>query len=147
MTRGRPTSQKASTPVTEEARLVDLLRQAEGYAYALAHGCDLGGQPDRAYGFVALAERLRNTASDANDLACPIEPHSIAPPLSLKARAYSLRRLLRGTASQHPSDLAPWLRGKQPSDLLQICIGYQLKTFAVVDNPPLSDEDRVSVCA
>jgi hypothetical protein len=93
----RPTSQTASTAsVTEEAKLVGLLRQAERHAYALAHGYDVGGQPDRAYGFVALAERLCDTASEISALAGPIEPRSDAPALSLRSRAFALRRLLRG---------------------------------------------------
>jgi hypothetical protein len=34
-----------SNPVpSQEAGLLDLLRKAEGYTYALAHGYDIGGQ-------------------------------------------------------------------------------------------------------
>ena len=40
-----PTGQRDSKPVpSQEDRLLDLLRKAEGYAYALAHGYDIGGQ-------------------------------------------------------------------------------------------------------
>ena len=50
-----PTVQRDSNPVpSQEDRLRDLLRKAEGYAYALAHGYDIGGQTERAYGLVAL---------------------------------------------------------------------------------------------
>ena len=57
-----PTVQRDSNPVpSQEDRLLDLLRKAEGYAYALAHGYDIGGQTERAYGLVALGERIRDT--------------------------------------------------------------------------------------
>ena len=94
--------------------LLDLLRKAEGYAYALAHGYDIGGQKERAYGLVALGERIRDTATDVSDLARP-EPHSVGPTLGLRWRAFSLRRLLRGTAWQGPSvaPLVPKLAGEQ----------------------------------
>ena len=37
--------ERDSNPVpSQEAGLLDLLRKAEGYAYALAHGYDIGGQ-------------------------------------------------------------------------------------------------------
>ena len=98
-----PTGQRDSKPVpSQEDRLLDLLRKAEGYAYALAHGYDIGGQTQRAYGLVALGERIRDTATDVSDLARP-EPHSVGPTLGLRWRAFSLRRLLRGTAWQGPS--------------------------------------------
>jgi hypothetical protein len=96
-----PTGQRDSTPVpSQEDRLLELLRKAEGYAYALAHGYDIGGHPNRAYGLVALGERIRDTATDVSNLARPIEPHSAAPLHGLRSRAYSLRQLLRGTAWQ-----------------------------------------------
>ena len=111
-----PTVQRDSNPVpSQEDRLLELLRKAEGYAYALAHGYDIGGQPNRAYGLVALGERIRDTATDVSDLARPIEPHSVGPLLGLRSRAYSLRQLLRGTAWQGPSvvPLVPRLAGEQ----------------------------------
>jgi hypothetical protein len=111
-----PTGQRDSSPVpSQEDRLLDLLRKAEGYAYALAHGYDIGGHPDRAYRLVALGERLRDTATDVSDLARPIEPYSAAPPHGLRSRAFSLRQLLRGTASQGPTaaPLVPRLAGEQ----------------------------------
>ena len=38
-------SGESSNPVpSQEAGLLDLLRKAEGYAYALAHGYDIGSQ-------------------------------------------------------------------------------------------------------
>ena len=89
--------------VPQEETLLGILRQAENHAYALAHSYDIGGQPDRAYGFVALGERLRETAIDVSGLVRPLEPHSITPVLGLRSRAFSLRRLLRGTAWQGPS--------------------------------------------
>ena len=91
--RADPTVQRDSNPVpSQEDRLLDLLRKAEGYAYALAHGYDIGGQTERAYGLVALGERIRDTATDVSDLARPVEPHSVGPALSLRWRAFSLRR-------------------------------------------------------
>ena len=100
---------------SQEDRLLELLRKAEGYAYALAHGYDIGGHPNRAYGLVALGERIRDTATDVSNLARPIEPHSAAPLHGLRSRAYSLRQLLRGTAWQGPSvaPLVPRLAGEQ----------------------------------
>ena len=96
--------ERDSNPVpSQEDRLLDLLRKAEGYAYALAHGYDIGGHTDRAYGLVALGERIRDTATDVSDLARPVEPHSVGPAHGLRWRAFSLRRLLRGTAWQGPS--------------------------------------------
>jgi hypothetical protein len=138
-----------STPVTEEARLAGLLRQAECYAYALAHGYDVGGEPHRAYGFVALAERLRDTALEVSDLARPTEPESIAPAFGLRSRASSLRGLLRGATWQGQGvvPLMPRPGYAHLCDLSQVCIGYQLKTLATVDRSSLSEEDRVSVYA
>ena len=112
-----PTRQRHSNPAaSQEERLLDLLRQGEGCAYALAHSYDIGGQPDRAYAFVALGERLHNIAADVSDLARPLEPHSVGPVLGLRSRAFSLRRLLRGTAWQEPgvSPLVPRLADEQP---------------------------------
>jgi hypothetical protein len=111
--------------VSQEERLFGLLRQAEGYAYALAHSYDIGGQPDRAYAFVALGDRLHNAAADVSDLARPLKPHIAAPVLGLRSRAFSLRSLLRGTAWREPgvSPLVPvgrraafndWFRGTDP---------------------------------
>jgi hypothetical protein len=117
MTYKRPTRLRDSKPIaSQEERLLGLLRQAEGYAYVLAHSYDIGGQPDRAYGFVALGERLRETATDVSVLARPVEPQSVAPVLGLRSRAFSLRRLSRGIAWQGPSvaPLVPRLDGEQP---------------------------------
>jgi hypothetical protein len=103
--------------VSQEESLFGLLRQAEGYAYALAHGYDIRGQPDRAYAFVALGERLHNAAGDVSDLARPLEPHIAAPVLGLRSRALSLRRLLRETAWEGPGvvPFVPWLADERPS--------------------------------
>ena len=84
-------------------------RKAEGYPYALAHGYDIGGHTERAYGLVALGERIRDTATDVSQMTRPVEPHSVAPALGLRWRAVSLRQLLRGTAWQGPS-VAPLVR-------------------------------------
>ena len=66
-----------SNPVpSQEAGLLDLLRKAEGDAYALAHGYDIGGQTERACGLVA---RICDTATDASGLARPAEPHGVPP--------------------------------------------------------------------
>ena len=111
-----PTGQRDSKPVpSQEDRLLDLLRKAEGYAYALAHGYDIGGQTEQAYALVALGERLRDTATDVSDLARPIEPHIAAPLHGLRSRAFSLRQLLRGTAWKGPTaaPLVPRLAGEQ----------------------------------
>ena len=79
MTYRPPTRQRDSNPAqSQEDGLLDLLRKAEGYAYALAHGYDIGGHTDRAYALVALGERIRDTATDVSDLARPVEPHSVA---------------------------------------------------------------------
>ena len=50
----------------------------------------------------------------SDPLARP-EPHSVGPTLGLRWRAFSLRRLLRGTAWQGPSvaRLVPKLAGEQ----------------------------------
>ena len=95
----RQREREDSKPVpSQEDRLLELLRKAEGYAYALAHSYDIGGHPDQVYRLVALGEQIRVAASDVSDLARPIEPHSAAPLHGLRSRAFSLRRLLRGTA-------------------------------------------------
>jgi hypothetical protein len=117
MTYRPPPSQRDSNPAaSQEEILLGLIRQAEGYAYVLAHSYDIGGRPDRAYGLVALGERLRETATDVSILARPVEPHrSCLEPLGLRSRAFSLRILLRGTASQSPSvaPLVPRLGGER----------------------------------
>jgi hypothetical protein len=64
MTYRPPTRQRAQS---QEDRLLDLLRKAESYANALAHGYDIGGHPDRAYELVALGERIRDTATDVSE--------------------------------------------------------------------------------
>jgi hypothetical protein len=116
-----PTGERDSKPVpSQEDRLLELLRKAEGYAYALAHGYDIGGHPDRAYRLVALGEQIRDAATDVSDLARPIEPHSAAPLHGLRFRAFSLRRLLRGTAWQSPS-VAP-LVPEQPKGTIQSAV-------------------------
>lgn len=117
MTYRPATRHRESKPAaSQEDRLLDLLRQGEGFAYALAHGYDVGGQPDRAYALVALGERLHNAAADVRNLTRPLEPHSVGPTLGLRARAFSLRKLLRGTAWQGPgvAPLVPRLADKQP---------------------------------
>ena len=89
-----PTGQRDSMPVpSQEDRLLELLRKAEGYAYALAHGYDIGGHPDRAYGLVALGERIRDTATDVSDLARP-EPHSEGPTLRSEVEGLFLAKAL-----------------------------------------------------
>ena len=94
MTHRPPTKQRDSNPVPlQEDRLLDLLRKAEGCAYALAHDYDIGGHPDRAYGLVALGERIRDTATDVSDLARPIEPHSAAPLHGLRSTDRRRHRL------------------------------------------------------
>ena len=111
-----PTRQRDGNPVpSQEDGLLDLLRKAEGYAYALAHSYDIGGHTERAYGLVALGERIRDTATDVSSLARPAEPHGVPPAIGLRWRAFSLRRLLRGTAWQGPSvaPLVPKLAGEQ----------------------------------
>ena len=110
-----PTGQSDSKPVpSQEDRLLDLLRKAEVNAYALAHGYDIGGHPDRA--FVALGERIRDTATDVSDLARPIEPHSAAPLYGLRSRAFSLRRLLRGPPGRVSAWRLPRLTGDASSE-------------------------------
>ena len=52
-----PAGQRRKPVPSQEDRLLELLRKAEGYAYALAHGDDIGGHPDRAYRLVALESR------------------------------------------------------------------------------------------
>jgi hypothetical protein len=99
--------------VSQEERLFRLLCQAERYAYSLAHSYDIGGWPDRAYVLVALGERLRDTAIDVSDLDRPVEPPSATPVLGLRSRAFSLRRLLRGTAWP-PPNVSPMIL--RPSD-------------------------------
>jgi hypothetical protein len=104
-----PTRRRGRKAVArQEERLLGLLRQAEGHAYTLAHSYDIGGQPDRAYAFVALGERLRNSVMDVSDIAHPFEPQSVAPLLGLRSRAFCLRRLMRGTSSESPN-VAPIL--------------------------------------
>jgi hypothetical protein len=53
-----PTGQRDSTRVpSQEDRLLELLRKAEGYAYALAHGYDIGDHPNQAYELVDLCSQ------------------------------------------------------------------------------------------
>ena len=55
MTRRRSTRRRGRDLVApQEERLLSLLGQAEGHAYALAHSYDIGCRPDRAYAFVAF---------------------------------------------------------------------------------------------
>jgi hypothetical protein len=127
MTYRPPPSQRNSNPAaSQEEILLGLLRQAEGYAYVLAHSYDIGGQPDRAYGFVALGERLHETATDVSILARPVETHRscLPPTIGLRSRVFSLRILLRGIASRGPSvaPLVPRLDGEQPCQEAEVMI-------------------------
>jgi hypothetical protein len=100
---GPATRRRGGTPfVTQEERLIDLIRQAEGSAYALAHSYDIARQPDRAYALVALGERLRETAADVSSLVRHVEPHDPEAAIGLVSRAFCLRRLLRGIAWEGP---------------------------------------------
>jgi hypothetical protein len=107
MTYREPKRQTDGSPAASQEDLLRLLRKAERCAYVLAHSYDIDGQPDRAYGFVALGERLRETVSDASDLASPVEPYSEVPVIGLRSRALLLRRLLKGIAWQGPSRPPP----------------------------------------
>jgi hypothetical protein len=99
MTFEAPTRWRDGAPaVTQEERLLDLIRQAEAHAYALAHSHDIGRQPDWAYAFVALAERLHETAADLSGLVRHGKPLAVEPAMDLVSRALCLRMLLRGTA-------------------------------------------------
>jgi hypothetical protein len=76
-----PTGERDRKPVpSQEDNLLELLRKAEGYAYALAHGYDIGGHPDRAYRLVAPASKQS---------AC----HSGRSPLDLTESSGALFRL------------------------------------------------------
>ena len=110
-----PTGQRDAVCPSQEDRLFDLLRKAEGYAYALAHGYDIGGQPDRAYALVALGERIRDTATDVSDLARPIEPHSAAPGLGSEVEGFLFAKFLKGSAWQGSTaaPLVPRLASEQ----------------------------------
>ena len=132
-----PTVQRDSNPVpSQEDRLLDLLRKAEGYAYALAHAYDIGGQTERAHGLVALGERIRGTATDVSDLARPV--HSGGPALGLRWRAFFLRRLLRGTTWQGPSavPLAPRLAA-EGTEHVSLWEGH-LEAKALPQSPSMS---------
>ena len=59
MTHRPPTRQRDSNPVpSQEDRLLDLLRKAEGYAYALAHGYDIGGTAWQGPSMAPLVPKL-----------------------------------------------------------------------------------------
>jgi hypothetical protein len=123
MTYKPPKREKDGKPAaSQEERLLGLLRQAEGYAYSLAHSYDIGGWPDRAYVLVALGERLRDTATDVSDLA--LEPQSAAPVLDLRSRAFLLRRLLRGTAWPRPNVAPMVLRPSDEQSLTGPTVGH-----------------------
>jgi hypothetical protein len=104
VTHRAPTRRRDAVLVlTQEERLLDLLSQTEGYAYALAHSYDVARQPGRAYAFLAIGERLRETVADVSSLVRQVEPHGADPALGLVSRAFGLRRLLRGTGWEGPN--------------------------------------------
>ena len=92
--------------VSEEEKLLSLLRKADRLSYALAHSYDIGGQPNRAFAFVALGEWLRETAVDVSNLTRPAMAIGATPVLGLQARALSLHRTLRGSSGDYP-DVVP----------------------------------------
>jgi hypothetical protein len=100
MTYKPPKRQKEGEPVAlQEERLLRLLRQAERYAYLLAHSYDIGGQRDRAYGFVAFGERLREMATGVCVPARPDEPRSS----TLRWQSASVSSLVPGLATEQPN--------------------------------------------
>ena len=115
--------------------------------FALAHSYDIGGQPDRAYGFVALGERLRDTAMDVSGLVHPLEPHSIGPALGLRSRAFSFAKApRRDRVAGFKRGASGALAGRRPafrrrkSDrggrLSQSGAFYALETEIVVSSEP-----------
>jgi hypothetical protein len=103
----RPMRHADRDPVaSQEERLRGLLLQAQRHAYFLALSYDFGGQPDRAYAFLALGERLREAHADVGSLTRPAEPNGVAAAHSLRARAVHLRWILRGTGRDCP-DVVP----------------------------------------
>jgi hypothetical protein len=131
--------------VSQEKRLFGLLRRAEGYAYSLAHSYDIGGWPDRAYVLVALGERLRDTAMDVSDLDRPVEPHSATPVLSLRSRAFSLRRLLRGTAWPRQNVAPMTLRPSDEQHLTGPTVGH-MTTITSSDSEKAVDSSLAPTC-
>jgi hypothetical protein len=120
MTYKPPKREKDGKPtVSHEETLLGLLRQAEHDAYVLAHSYDIGGQRDRAYGFVALGERLHETAMGMSALTPPDEPH--------RSRA---RPTLQGPSV---APLVPRLLTEQPSQKSQERLGSSTSPIGTYD--------------
>jgi hypothetical protein len=88
---------------SQEERLLGLLSQAEHDAYVLAHSYDIGGQRDRAWEFVALGERLHETAMGTSVLTRPDEPHSSGAAPALGSQGPSMAPLVPRLLAEQPS--------------------------------------------
>jgi hypothetical protein len=105
MTYKPPKREKDAKPAaSQEERLLGLLRQAEHDAYVLAHSYDIGGQRDRACGFVALGERLHETAMGMSFLTRLDEPHRSRAAPALGWQGPSVAPLAPGLVTEQPNE-------------------------------------------
>jgi hypothetical protein len=101
-----PARKRSELAHSAEAQLLDLLRKAETDAYALAHGCDVGGYADRAHRLIGVAEQLGDAVVQVDELVHSVDPRRQASNRGLKWRAHSLRRLLiESTRAPYPAPL------------------------------------------
>jgi hypothetical protein len=101
-----PARKRSELAHSAEAQLLDLLRKAETDAYALAHGCDVGGYAD-----------LGDAVVQVDELVHSVDPRRQASNRGLKWRAHSLRRLLiESTRAPYPAPLMrSTIKGYLPS--------------------------------
>jgi hypothetical protein len=92
------TKKRSNSSLSQEEMLLDLLRNAENDANALAHSHDLGGHPDQAYRLIGVSECLREAALRMNVVVHGIEPRTSPQAFELRSRPLSLRKRLIGIA-------------------------------------------------
>jgi hypothetical protein len=81
---------------SQEAILLNLLHKAQAAAFALAHGHDIGGYPDRAWRLIGVGERIRDAATQLNELVRVVEPKKHDAVVGLRLRAFLLQTQMRG---------------------------------------------------
>jgi hypothetical protein len=112
MTYKPPKREKDGKPAaSQEERLLGRLYEAEHYAHVLAHSYDIGGHRDRAYRFVALAERLREMATGTSVLTRADEPHRSHAELAFGSQGSGLAPLVPRLITEQPNqESQEWLR-------------------------------------
>jgi hypothetical protein len=92
-----PTKKNGEAVASQEANLLDLLYKAQTTAFAMAHGYDVSGHPDQAWGLIGVGDCIRDAAVRLNEAAQGGAKKQDAA-YGLRLRAVLLRKQMRGPA-------------------------------------------------